>query len=124
MISHHISVEDNIMANIISRAFKMGKFFAAFNDLVSYFNTRFPLMQNKSWHECQVTSDLLSCVTACLRGKLLTMASLLRQTQTGVNTGFIGNDMLPHHKPTPYLIPPYLPLNLTLSQEHFLLGTG
>ena len=44
MIPHHIAGEDNIMADIISCAFKMGKFFAASNDLVSYFNTRFPLM--------------------------------------------------------------------------------
>ena len=48
MIPHHIAGEDNIMAGIISLAFKMGKFFAASNDIVSYFNTCFPLMQNKS----------------------------------------------------------------------------
>ena len=51
MIPHHIAGEDKIMADIISRAFKMGKFFAASNDLVSYFNIRFPLMQNESLHE-------------------------------------------------------------------------
>ena len=49
-ILHYIAGEDNIMADIISRAFKMGKFFAASNDLVSYFNTRFHLMPNESWH--------------------------------------------------------------------------
>ena len=80
MIPHHIAGEDNIMADIISRAFKMGKLFSASNDLVSYFNTRFPLMQNESWHKCQVLRDLISCVIACLRGNLLTMASLTRQT--------------------------------------------
>ena len=47
IIPHDIAFEDNIMDDIIYRAFKMGKFFAASNDLVSYFNTRFPLMQNK-----------------------------------------------------------------------------
>ena len=94
-IPHNIAGKDNIMAGIISRAFKMGKLFAASNDLVSYFKTSFPLMQNESWHECQVPSDLISCVTTCLCGKLLTMASLLRQTYTGRNTGSIGNDMLP-----------------------------
>ena len=57
---HHIAGKDNIMADIISCAFKMGKLFAASNDIVSSFNTHFPLMQNKAWHECQVTSDLLS----------------------------------------------------------------
>ena len=44
MIPHHISVEDNIMSDIISCAFKMVKLFAESIDLVSYFNTRFPLM--------------------------------------------------------------------------------
>ena len=124
MIPHHIAGEDNIMAYIISCALKKRKFFAASNDLVSYFNTSFPLMQNESWHECQVPSDLLSCMTACLRGNLLTMVSLLRQPQIGRNNGSIGNDMLPHHKSIPSLIHPYLPLNVTLLQEHFLLRSG
>ena len=50
MIPHHIEGEDNIMADIISCAFKTGKLFAASNDLVSYFNTRFYLMNNESWN--------------------------------------------------------------------------
>ena len=87
----------------------MGKLFAASNDLVSYFDTRFPLMKNESWHEWKVPSNLLSWVTACMRGKLLPMASLLRQTKTSINNGSIGNDMLPQHKSTPSLIPPYPP---------------
>ena len=66
-------------------------------------------MQNKSWHKFQVPSDFLSCMTACLSWKLLPMASLLRQTQTGRNTGSVGNDILPKHKSTPSLIPMYLP---------------
>ena len=44
MIPHHIAGKDNIMSDIISRAFKMGKFSTAPNDIVSYFNTRFSLM--------------------------------------------------------------------------------
>ena len=80
MIPHHIAGEDNIKADSISRAFKMGNFFDASNDLVSYFNTRFTIMQNELWHECQVPSNLLSCVTSCMCEKLLPRASLLRQT--------------------------------------------
>ena len=124
MILHHIADKDNIMADIISHAFKMGNLFAVSNDLVSYFNTRFYLMQNESWQECQVPSDLISCVTDYLRGKLPTMASLLRQTKTGRNNGFIGKNMIPQLKPTPSLIPTYPPLNVTLSQEHLLIGSG
>ena len=103
------------MADIISRSFKMGKIFAASNDIIAYFNTRFLLMQNESWHKCQVTINLLSCVTACLRGKLLPMASLLRQTRIGRNTGSIGKYMLPHRKSTPSLIPLYPLLSVTFS---------
>ena len=78
MIPHNISGKGIIMADIISRALKMGKLFAASNDIVLYFNTRFPLVQNKSWHKFHVPSDLISSMTACLRGNMLTMSSLLR----------------------------------------------
>ena len=108
MIPHLIEVEDNIMAENISRAFKIRKFFATSNDLVSYFNTPFTIMQNESWYECQVPRDPISCMTAYLCGKLLTMASLLRQTHTGRKNFSIGNNILPQHKSTPSLIPLYL----------------
>ena len=78
IVPHHIAGEDNIIADIISHAFKHGKFFELSHDVVSYFNKRFPVVQNESWHEFHVPNDLLSSVTACLRGKLLPMASLLR----------------------------------------------
>ena len=48
MVPHHIAGEDNIMAEIISPAFKHGKFFELSHDLVSYFNKCFPLVQNES----------------------------------------------------------------------------
>ena len=47
MVPHHIAGEDNIMADSISCAFKHGKFFELSHDLVSYFNKRFPLVQNE-----------------------------------------------------------------------------
>ena len=124
MFPHHIAGEDNIMADIISQAFHNGIFFEPSNDLVSYFNTRFPLVKNESWYECHVLKDLLSSVIACLRGALLPMASLLRQTQPVKNTGNIGSDTQPRPKLTRSLAPPSLPLNVTLSQEHLLLRSG
>ena len=69
MVPHHIAGEENIMADVISRAFKDGKYFEISNDLVSYFNSHFPLAQSKSWHECRVPNALISSVTACLRGR-------------------------------------------------------
>ena len=44
MVLHHIAGKDNIIADIISGAFKHGKFFALSNHLVSYFNKHFPLV--------------------------------------------------------------------------------
>ena len=113
MIPHQISGEDNIMADIISRAFKTWKYFNASNDLVSYFYFNFPLLQNESWHECQVPSTPLSCVIFCLSGKLLSMASLLRQTQIGKNIGSTGKTMRPQQKSTLSSTNPYLPSNVT-----------
>ena len=82
--------------------------------LVSYFNKRFPLVQNESWHECHVPKDLLSSVTACLRGTLLPMASLLRQTQPGKSTGNTGNDTLPQPTLTRFSAPSVPPLERDL----------
>ena len=47
MVLHHITGEDNVMANVISCTFKDDSFFEISHDLVSYFNTNFPLVQNK-----------------------------------------------------------------------------
>ena len=124
MIPHHIAGEDNIMADIISRSFKTGKYFNASNDLVSYFTINFPLIKNKSWHECKVPISPLSCGIACLCGKLLTMASLIRKTQTGKNIGSTGKNMRPQQKLTLSSTNPYLPSNVTSSQENLLLGSG
>ena len=45
----HISGKDNKMADVSSRAFKHGEFFAAHSNLVTYFNKHFPLSQPQSW---------------------------------------------------------------------------
>ena len=47
MIPHHLAGITNIMADIISRSFKNGKFFAdSRNGLVPYFDHLFPLQHN------------------------------------------------------------------------------
>ena len=123
MVPHHIAGVDNIMTDVISCAFKEDKYFKISHDLVSYFNTNFPLAQNESWHKCHVPTGLLSSVIACLRGKLLPMSSLLRQTQQERSTGPNGNDTPPRQAST-CSSPASLPANVTLSQEHLLLGSG
>ena len=44
-----ISSEDNDMADVVSRAFQKGKFFAANKKITAYFQTHFPLPQGHSW---------------------------------------------------------------------------
>lgn len=125
MIPHHIAGVLNIMADIISRSFKMGKFFSASqNGLVPYFNTNFPLTQRESWTECHVPTDQVSCVIACLRGRLQPMASLQRRMQSGKNIGDTGKTTLPPQELTRSSTSQSLPWNVTLSQEHLLLGSG
>ena len=89
----HIAGKDNQMADIVSRAFKTGKFFMAETSLVDYFNTHFPLSQEVSWTECRFPSELTSRVISCLRGELLPMASLIRLPKIGSNIGAIGAGM-------------------------------
>jgi hypothetical protein len=89
----HIAGEKNQMADIVSRAFKTGKFFLASASLVDYFNTHFPLSQKISWTECRIPKELTSRVISCLRGELLPMASLIRLPKIESNIGAIGADM-------------------------------
>ena len=123
MVPHHIAGNDNLMADAISRAFKKGKFFEVAHNLVAFFNKSFPLAQNASWNECVVPTELVSCVIACLHGRLLPMASLLRQTQPGKSTGDTGQPLRAQQGSTHYS-QTSLPLNVTSSQEHLLLGSG
>ena len=78
------------MADIVSRAFKNGKFFHAQNNLTTYCNLNFPLPQQKSWRECTIPPALASRVISCLRGELLPMAQLLRLPRIVSNTGLTG----------------------------------
>ena len=125
LIPHHIAGELNIMADVISRAFKKGKFFAASTSLPNYFNTSFPLVQNALWREYHIPTAQVSSVIASLRGKRLPLESLLARTQNDKNIGAIGPHTLEPRAPT--LIstqPQYLPSSVILSQQHLLLGSG
>jgi hypothetical protein len=90
LVPLHIAGDDNTMADIVSRAFKTGKFFIANACLVTYFNHHFPLPQKRSWKELQFPKGLVSRVISCLRGELLPMASLLRLPGIGKNIGHTG----------------------------------
>ena len=88
-----------------------------------YFNKQFPLTQNESWTEFNVPKDQVSCVIACLGGKLHPMAPLLRRTPSARNTGTIGQNMQQPRASTHSLTSQFLPKIVTLSQEHLLLGS-
>ena len=125
LIPTHIAGEANTMADVISRAFRTGKFFSAAQNLPTYFDATFPLQQNASWTACPLSTDQISFVTRCLRGERLPMASLLRRPKNDLSTGAIGAHMPPPPTSTPTLIPPpSLPLSAISSQAHLLQGSG
>ena len=118
-----IAGEDNTMADIVSRAFKNGQYFAASKNLTSYFNTHFPLSQKKSWTEFQIPKKLASRVISCLRGELLPMASLLRLPKVITNTGNTGKNTPPCAAQTLSSSTPQ-PSNETSSSQPSLQGCG
>ena len=90
LIPVHIAGEENTMADIISRAFKGGKYFHAKQDLTKYFNQNFPLPQMQSWQEFKVPSRLTSRVISCLLGVQSPMELLTRPPVIDSNTGSTG----------------------------------
>ena len=78
------------MADIVSCDFKEGKHFFSFNNLTTYFNHHFPLPQNEYWIECNIPTEWVSWVIACLSGKQLQMAWLKIPPKISKNTGIIG----------------------------------
>ena len=113
------------MADVVSRAFKNGKFFEASHNLVAYFNKHFPLPKSTSWTEFHLPKELSSPVIACLLGKQQHLASLLRLMKHGKNIGESGQgtqrcatSTLSSHKS------PSHQCNATSSQELLLLGSG
>ena len=97
----HIAGENNTMADIISRAFKGGKFFKAQKNLTSYFNSNFPLPQMQSWQEFHLPKKLISQVISCLRGVQSPMELLTRPPGIESSTGNTGVIMPESAKSTP-----------------------
>ena len=95
LIPVHICGEDNKMADVSSRAFKHGEYFAAHSNLASYFNSHFPLPQHKSWQEFKVPKKLSWRVISCLLGEQLPMESLIRLPKVATNIGANGVPTLP-----------------------------
>ena len=90
LLPMHIAGENNAMADIPSRAFKNGEYFHAHENLITYFNSHFPLPQNLSWQEFQVSSKMASRVISCLRGIQLPMESLHRLPKLRKSIGNTG----------------------------------
>jgi hypothetical protein len=90
----HIAGTNNVMADIVSRAFKDGSFFHVKHNLTDYFNTHFPLKKQTSWTEFQIPTRLVSLVMSCLLGALSPMGSLQRLPVIDKNTGPIGVNTL------------------------------
>ena len=125
LVPHHIAGENNIMADVISRAFKTGKFFTAQSSLPNYFNSTFPLEQKALWHEYHIPIAHVSSVIACLRGQRLPLESLLARPQKDKSIGGTGLASLASRAPTPSSTQTQcLPSNVMLSQQHLLLGSG
>ena len=110
---------DNVMADVLSRAFKQGAYFHAQANLVSYFNSHYPLPQNKSWTEFTVPKKLSWRVISCLRGELLPMESLIRLPKRSKNIGNTGAPTQQLANPTqssreslPYTKPSSSPVSL------------
>jgi hypothetical protein len=111
----HIAGDNNEMADVVSRAFKHGKFFSAHNNLVHYFNKNFTLPQGTSWTEFQMPAKLASLVTSCLRGVLSPMASLLKLPVIGESIGITGADTLQCSTLTPSSLTHLLSKEMQLS---------
>jgi hypothetical protein len=90
LLPMNIAGEDNDMADIVSRSFQGGKFFKHNSDIVSYFDSKFPLPKPNSWREFRIPPRLISLVISSLRGKQLPMESFLRPPEIGKNTGATG----------------------------------
>ena len=119
----HIAGEDNDMADIVSRAFKNGKFFKAHKNLTDYFNTNFPLPQEQSWTEFTLPSKLVSRVISCLRGELLPLEQLLRLPGIESNTGHVGK-ALPQSADSTLSSKIQTTLNGNSSSKALLHGSG
>lgn len=79
------------MADAASWAFKNGEFFHIQNDLLTYFNSTFPI-QNISWTELKIHISLVLQVISCLRGEALQMESLIKLPKRTFAIGKAGSN--------------------------------
>ena len=91
-----ISGKYNDMADIVSRAFQKGEFFAANKNLTAYFKTHFPLPQEHSWDKLTLLPKWTQQVMSCMIFKQFTLGSILRLPRIRENTGRYGNTMPSH----------------------------
>ena len=118
-----IQGDDNIMADVVSRAFHDGKYFSAEHNLTNYFNLHFPLPQSISWEEFTPPPKLTQRVMSLLRGEQLTMGSLLRLPRTEKSTGKRGFNTHASGKLTPTFKPATASTQSSSSQL-LLQGSG
>ena len=123
LVPLNIAGEENVMADVVSRAFKSGKFFHASGNLTNYFDAHFPLPQKQFWQEYQLPKKLISLVIASLRGELLPMELLLKQVKHNKNIGNCGVTMPPNAELTPSSATSHH-WNETQSSAHLLGGSG
>ena len=118
-----IAGKENDMADVVSRDFQKGKFFAAKKNLTAYFETHFTPPQGHSWTEFTLPTKWTQQVMSCMIGKRLTMGSLLRLPGIRKNTGRHVNAMPPHGTSTPSS-KAVTSLTSSLSSHIFLHGSG
>ena len=120
----HVAGTKNEMADTVSSDFKEGKYFFAFNNLITYFNLHFPLPYNYSWRECHIPTKWVSQVIACLSGNKLQLAWLQRLPKISKNTGIIGVTTPIYAKSILTSPISLAPSNVMLLLQNSLLGSG
>ena len=89
----HIAGDQNSMTDIPSRSFgsEAKWHFRTESDLLTFFNTTFPLPNQNSWTVCQPTSKIVTRVTSILRTKPFSLDDWRRLPTVGKNIGTIGS---------------------------------
>ena len=119
-----IAGSDNEMADMVSRAFKHGKYFEFQNNLTSYFNLKFPLPKQQSWQEFTLPTTLTMRVICCLRGEQLDLGSLIKLPGLSPNTGNCGVSTPQGADSTPSSAISMMNSNATASSSVLLGGSG
>jgi hypothetical protein len=118
-----IAGENNQMADVASRSFRLPKFTNSTSSFANSFTTQFPLSQPDSWTECPLDARLRSRVISCLRGDQLEMASWLKIPKPGKNIGHTGENTVRLSTKTHTSVTATQPSKSSSSQPS-LLGSG